>query len=208
MRKIWAVLGKFDAVSASCRMRPCAGRKKQRPPGEEVRRASLMMIGNWEEECCQPYRRGAGRRSAPLRIHVDLRIRSVGSFGIMPGVRPVRPPVSPVALRYAAPGFPGPDHFRSDGCTIAGLSILCTAIWVWMVCACCMSQTGSPVSEIYQAFLYRPLTAAMAARRNIRGDCEFPASLYRLPPVRRQRSVGVCIEAGWSAISNAGRPRA
>jgi len=151
--------------------------------------------GRWEEECAAP---NSCRPSYPkrrvLRHHA--------------GRSTISPSRSPVALRYAAPGFPGPDHFRSDGCTIAGLLILCTAIWVWMVCTCCMSKTGSPVSEIYQAFLYRPLTAAMAARRNIRGDCEFPASLYRLPPVRRQRSIGVCIEAGWSAISNAGRPRA
>ena len=39
----------------------------------------IIMIGNWEEECCQSYRRDAGRRSASLRIPVELRFRSIGS---------------------------------------------------------------------------------------------------------------------------------
>jgi hypothetical protein len=30
--------------------------KKQRPSGEEVRRALLVLIDNWEEECADPIR--------------------------------------------------------------------------------------------------------------------------------------------------------
>ena len=29
------------------------GPDSKRPPGEEIRRASLSVTGNWEEECCQ-----------------------------------------------------------------------------------------------------------------------------------------------------------
>ena len=36
----------------------------KRPPGEEIRWASLSMTDSWEEECHQSNRRSAGRRSA------------------------------------------------------------------------------------------------------------------------------------------------
>jgi hypothetical protein len=34
--------------------------KKQRPSGEEVRRALLVLIDNWEEECCRSHQGALG----------------------------------------------------------------------------------------------------------------------------------------------------
>ncbi len=82
----------------------------------------------WEEECVAP-----NSCRAPFLEHRVL--------GIMPGVRPIRPPVP---LSPCGAAISGLDRFRSDGCTIPRSRILCSAIWAWMICALCMPRTAKP----------------------------------------------------------------
>lgn len=47
--------------------------KKQRPSGEEVRRALLVLIDNWEEECCRSHQGalGGGVRCPEVVLNID-----------------------------------------------------------------------------------------------------------------------------------------
>lgn len=47
--------------------------EKQRPSGEEIRRALLVLIGNWEEECCQSHQGalGGGVRCPEVVLNVN-----------------------------------------------------------------------------------------------------------------------------------------
>jgi hypothetical protein len=47
--------------------------KKQRPSGEEVRRALLILIGNWEEECCRSHQGalGGGVRCPEVVLNIN-----------------------------------------------------------------------------------------------------------------------------------------
>lgn len=47
--------------------------KKQRPSGEEVRRALLVLINNWEEECCRSHQGalGGGVRCPEVVLNIN-----------------------------------------------------------------------------------------------------------------------------------------
>ena len=50
-----------------------ASKRKQRPSGEEVRRALLVLIGNREEECCQSHQGALGGGVRCLEVCFDYK---------------------------------------------------------------------------------------------------------------------------------------
>lgn len=147
------------------------------------RRSSGRHIGDWQlgGGVLPTLSDDAGRRSASFRIPVDLRFRSIGSFGIMPRVRPVRlAPRSPYDTRRLdlwAGSLPIRCLHHS------GDSRFCAVQYVY---GCHAQFAGLPRWVVYPVLLNLPPmsfhsvdVARTAPPAIFPGDCEFPATLYR-----------------------------
>lgn len=84
LQAYWAFWLRFDQARRACVFAKSMKRwilrrvmnKKQRPSGEEVRRALLVLIDNWEEECCRSHQGalGGGVRSPEVVLNINLPI--------------------------------------------------------------------------------------------------------------------------------------
>ena len=176
----------------------------------------ILMIGNWEEECCQSYRRDAGRRSASLRIPADP-VSGLRVFGIMPGVRPSRRPVILSPMRRL--GFrTGPSlirclHYSRDSgfCAVqyeygCYASLACPefgacppSLWLnlpWI--------SLFPVNPGGRCGFFRPIRSLIDRFWEFSGGLRISrasiSSLLTKPESAGRVERNGCTEAGWSAI--------